>query len=276
MTDSQENKMKKIILPKTIFGAEVKGAMQRVLKSSKAGNSPKIEDITGKLNLNPKEYIQIPGIQSPRGNPVVISYLELQGYNNLNWDSTHLKLAENGLFMPTTRIFMKHFNNVVDAHDNKSRLYYSDGTEVERNKVEDLYNHLTKDHIAVYGFQAGAWCWLNDLFENQSGNWKVKHARVSNKSIEFDEETLNAPLRKDCYADFKDLTAQGFPKSKKGDSYSQGKNIYFYHPRDKSIAGFGAYSGRAGLDCNWDRSNSDEGLWVFGCAEGARIQGVSP
>src|SRR3989344_7555081 len=61
------------------------------------------------------KYIQV-GINGLHGTPVVISPFELEGFNNLTYNGTHVKLLKEGLYMPTPKIFMTHFNNVVDAY----------------------------------------------------------------------------------------------------------------------------------------------------------------
>jgi len=216
-------------------------------------------------NIDSREYLQIPGTTE------VISYLELQGYNKLNYKDTHFKLSENGLYMPTPGLFIPHFVNVIDCFKQNKPLYFADGKEVPRRKIEDLYNHLTKDHIAVYkdsgGAREGVWTWLNAGFEKQGEDWFIKIGRVENKKLEFESQSLENKIWNDCYVNLK-FNSQGMPLKKSGNSYKQGKNLRFWYPRDGSVACFFAYSDRAFLGCYRNPGYSNDSLGVFGCAKG--------
>ena len=72
-------------------------------------------------SIKPRTYIQVPNIKGLFGKTPIISTYELQGYNSLNWQDTHFKLLDSGLYMPTPAIFMAHFTNVVDAFQGKSK-----------------------------------------------------------------------------------------------------------------------------------------------------------
>ena len=226
-----------------------------------------IQPLITPASINQREYLQIPGTNT------IISYLEAQGYNSLNWNDTHFKLSENGLYMPAPESFMKHFVNVLQAYQKKTKLYYADGTEVEREKIEDLYKHLTTNHISAYqGGSEGAWTNLDALFTNENSKWFIKsNHRVVNGKLVGKKEQLEQCLTKDCFAEL-EFNKQGLAiKESKKQEYNQGKNIRFWYPRDKTVAWFGvAVSGRAGLVCVRDPSDWDSALGVFACAEGAQ------
>src|SRR6056297_1927976 len=79
-------------------------------------------------NITKHDYIQIPGHNK------VISKYELQGYNNLNWRQQHFKLQDNGLYMPTPKIFIDHLLNVVDVYNSneKKKLFDANGDPISK------------------------------------------------------------------------------------------------------------------------------------------------
>jgi len=228
-------------------------------------------DLNIPANINPGDYLQIPGANQ------VISKFELPGYNKLNWKDTHFKLNENGLYMPIPKIFMSHFTNVIDAYKNKKPLFDAKGNDIHRKEVEDIYKHLTTDHIAVYknqgGNQAGAWTWLDALFEEENREWFIKYNhRVVNGNLSFKKEKLENCLREDCFVDL-EFNRQGLALKKSNkQEYSQGENLYFSRPRNGFVAGFNADSYWAWLYCGRDPEDSDSSLGVFACAEGATLK----
>ena len=220
------------------------------------------------------KYIQV-GMSGLNGSPVVISPFELENFNNMNYDNTHVKLLENGLYMPTQSIFMTHFNNVIQAFNRNRKLSYADGTEVPNNLVNEMYEHMTTNSKNVYGrSDVGAWTWLNAKFVDGNGFNRLALESVvgltSDKKLEVKKIDLSDYMDEDCYVDLS-FNSQGLadPTSKSGDqSYNKGSNIYFWHPRKNQVAGFDAISSRADLSCGRDPSYSDSALGVFGCAEG--------
>ena len=264
--------MAKIELPDKVFGKEVKGAMERVLSSQQPVQD--IQPIMSSTSFDIKgsmPYIQV-GINGLYGKPVAISRFELPGYNNTKWEKEHFKLHENGLYMPTPSIFMKHFKNVVDAFNNNKTLYYANNSPVSKDDIKDIYLHLTKDHIAIYGSNPGAWTWLNARFVKGSGfnNLDLETVIGANKNTLIRrEEPLEQCLFEDSYAEI-EFNSQGLAVKKyKDDSYKQGKNIKFWYPRKDAVARFLADSDGADLNCLRDPDYSYSGLGVFGCAEGA-------
>ena len=240
--------------------------------------SPASDTITNQplqVNSDLKDYIQV-GITGIHGEQVVMSPFELQEHNNLNYEKTHFKLLENGLYMPTPRIFIKHFSNVLEAKEGKRKLFYADGTrEVEPELIEEMYKHLTTNFKDVYGTgQAGAWTWLNAKFVKGSGfnNMDLETITgIENRSLKFSKDSLLEHLDETCYFDFNRVNSQGLADKGSKDSnqsYKKGQNIYFWEPELNRVAGFGAISDRAYLDCVWGPSYSFSSLGVFACAEG--------
>ena len=277
----------KITIPKYIMGKEIEGSLERVLAVSQTSSpTPDSSQSKGSLPIHVKsdlsKYIQV-GINGLYGTPALISPFELEGHNNMNYDDTHLKLHENGLYMPTPLIFMTHFKNVIDAHKGKRSLQYADGTNVSSSVVEDMYKHFTTNHKNVYGRKdVGAWTWLNGKFVESKGanGLDIEYLTEIRKGKHVDfivkRERLETALMLDRYVDLS-FTKQGFaaPSAESSNqSYKQGENIYFYYPRKDNVARFNAYSGRAYLVCDGYPADSGSSLGVFGCAEGASAQKI--
>jgi len=229
-------------------------------------------------NIDPRNYIQV-GMNGLHGSPVLISKYEIAGANGKNYEDTHKFVLSQGLYVPTSAIFMTYFNRVMNAHVNnaKFKLYDGNGAEIKGKELNDLYFHLTKNHIASYhGGQEGAWTWLNARFVSGSGfNGYDLETVVGLGNGKL--QTKTAPLEqcewKDEYVNL-DFNPQGLAKTKsKNQKYKQGANVYFYFPRKDCVAWFNADSDRAILYCLGDPSGSNSSLGVYACAEGAQNSG---
>ncbi len=210
-----------------------------------------------RANINKSDYVRIPG------KNILIRKEEI--FRGKNWTDTHYELSDNGLFMPSPEIFIPYFLNVKNASEGKSKLYDGNNHELPRNDVEDIWKYLTTGH------RKGCWTWLDSLFTLENNIWYIKqdHRTVvkgKNKELQGTKSQLEQCLREDAYVNL-DFNKQGLPKTKSSNqNYSQGNNIYYWHPRDKAVARFRANSDRANLDCDWDSTVSDAGLGVFACA----------
>ena len=209
-------------------------------------------------NINPREYIKIPGTS------ILIARQEtLKGFKR---EKTYYELAKKGLFMPNSAIFMPYFLKVQEASLGKINLYDGNGTVIDRNESEDLWKYLTT------GLRGECWTWLDDLFKEDANGWKLEtDHRIVNGKLTSKTYNLESCLRKDAYVSL-EFNRQGIPTptSESGyQKYKQGKNIYFRHPRDGTVARFIAGSGRADLGCGGNPSFSSASLGVFACAEGA-------
>lgn len=211
------------------------------------------------------DYIQVPGYSG------IISKFEVQGDNNLNWQETHFKLHDNGLYMPTTPFFMTHFTNVVDVYNSKGKkqLLDGNGSPVSEKEAEDIALHMLKAHKAVYGNLKGAWTWLDAYFEN--GEVKSEHRSVMQGSKRILQpqkiEDLESCLTENCFANL-DFNRQGLPTiSSQEQKYVLGRNIYFRIPMSGGVVGFIASSDRLGFYCDWVPSGGDSYLGVYAVAD---------
>ena len=212
-------------------------------------------------NINKSDYIVIPNTD------ILISREEL--YKGKTWNDAHYALQENGLFMPTPAIFMDYFLKVKEAEEGKISLNYSDGNPLNKKEAKNLWKYLTTN------FDNGCWTWLDSLFKKEKNKWYIytDHKVVkknNNKELAGNKNELEQCLREDAYVTL-DFNKQGLPKTRSSNqNYQQGNNIYFYHPKENSVARFNAYLDRAGLNCVGDPSDSISVLGVFACARGSK------
>ncbi len=260
-----------IKIPKTFMGLPVEGAMERILEKERSQSQEQPDDSKNQpfevnnSNIVSHDYVQIPQLKK------LISTYELQNHNNMNWQDTHFKLHDSGLYMPTIPEFMTHFQNVVESYKSKGKkpLLDAKANPFTEKEVEDIYFHLTKDHIAVYGNQKGAWTWLDAKFVDDNGMKVHSEHRTfkdnqGNKTLKPNKvEALERCVLKECFIDFHSLNSQGLPKFELNDKYEQGENIYFWQPENGRVARFIADSGRADLNCSRYSSNRNSDLGVF-------------
>jgi hypothetical protein len=256
-----------IEIPKKIFGREVEGAMERALRKAEKDNSSTANNAVGEpvnvqSNIDRAKYIKIPNANS------LIAREE--AYHNNNFENTHRALVDDGLYMPTVDLWMRHFVNVVKAARSKTKLLDGNGNEISRDDTIDLYKYLTSDH------RDGCWTWLDAKFEPGSGNLglnlKAGHRVVNGNLVARIDEPLVLNVEEDCYVGF-GINHQGFPRTKvKNQNYRQGKNIFFFYPRENTVAGFYADSDRTDLDCDRNPSFRNASLGVFACAVGTSTQ----
>ena len=206
-------------------------------------------------NINRKDYVKVPNTNT------LIAKFEPDESKGLTWEKTHYKLAENGLFMPSPALFMPYFMNVIDAYNGKIQLYDGEGNPISKQEIEDIYKHLTINHI-----NNGAWSWLDAKFDGNS--IKTNHKVIRGELKPQNSESLDNCLMEDCYASLI-FNKQGLPTEKsKKQEYKQGKNIYYKYPRDGAVAWFVADSDGAYLRCDRNPRFSNSALGVFPCAEG--------
>ncbi len=245
-------------IPDKIFGREIGGAMDRYLNSKKTVKQEKPTTLSVQADINKADYVKIPN------TGILIAKIEPNEHKNLNWQDTHYKLVETGLFMPTPALFMPYFMSIIDAHNEKIQLYDGEGNQISKEEVEDIYKHLTTNHI-----NNGAWSHLDALFKNENNAWHIEtDHKIINGELKGARYPLEKCLMEDGYASL-DFNKQGLAtKKSKEQEYKQGENIKFLYPRNGTVAGFYAGSGWANLDCNLDPQVSSAGLGVFPCAEG--------
>lgn len=239
-----------------------------LLEDTITTNEEETKKLELKANMNPSDYIQIPGT-----NVVIAKY---QSLNKSNWEESHFKLNENGLYMPTPNLMTRHLVNVINAAKGKSTLYDAQGNPILRDEVQELYQYLTKD-----GHGGGVWTWLDAKFvkvpSGAPGQLELcletdyrTITKGRKKELQGKQSSLQSYKEEDCFVGL-DFNSQGMPiKISPNQKYEQGDNIYFYHPRANCVARFWAGSDRADLSCVGGPAVSFARLGVLACAEGTQ------
>src|SRR3989338_3839020 len=175
----------------------------------------------------------------------------------------HALLKQEGLEMPTPAVFMPYVKHVIAAYKAGETLCDGLGNPLGSQEREDLYLHLTTNHI-----HGGAWNWLNARFVAHEqgfqgfGLERVVDVRDDGALVTKTEPLLEC-VGEDGYVTL-DFNAQGLPTKLSGvQEYMQGENMRFWFPRMGSVAGFDADSDGADLNCDWDPTFSYSGLGVF-------------
>ena len=248
---------------------------QEPQQENKGKGPEQIAIINPDAQITKSDYLQAPGIKGIHGNPIIISKFEIQGANNKNYENTHKHTLQNGLYMPTPGIFMPHFLNIVNAFHKNITIFDGEGNPISRKELEDIYKHLTTNHISVYGVkgQEGAWTWLNGKFIKGTGFNSLDLETVIGLNKDGNLITRSSPLEEcvwnNAYVNLK-FNSQGLATRESGaQEYKQGNNIYFRHPIENAVVRFTADSSRADLYCDRLPGGSDPSLGVFVCAEGA-------
>ena len=213
----------KIIIPETFMGIKVDGAIERALAEK---NKP--ETHTDK---------NLPGSEGRIYVPSINAYFdEERSLHNLDWYETHKKvLGERLGRMPTPR---ETWELILYAKANLSDL-----------KLRKVYDDILKTT------PRNTWHgeWQNAEFSENKGVMYIQRVISLDKNGELvysTRERLEDCLMKDCLAELTPNNQGLLTRKHSGSSYSQGENIYFWHPIDKDVARFGAGSVGAGFVCN--------------------------
>ena len=230
----------------TFCGESVVGYMEKALaeaEKKKVEVKEGINPLKSKANIDLSNYLIIPGTNS------CIVKIEEDWTKGKEYEPSHKIVLERGLEVPTAAIFTSHLINIINAYNNKLDVYQADGNKISREELENIYKHLTTAHI-----NGGAWTWLNGKFLQGSGfnNFDLETITGldSNGNLTTKREPLLECLFEDCYVDL-EFNKQGFPiKKSRKQEYVQGKNIYFWYPRENCVARYVADSGRSYLRCD--------------------------
>ncbi|MBI3623034.1 hypothetical protein HY212_03060 [Candidatus Pacearchaeota archaeon] len=218
----------RIIIPETFMGAPVKGAIERVLSQK-----PAAAQIITPTIAPVGKFIYVPETK--------LYFAKQRAHTNLDWYNTHKALINEGLRMPTIPEFIGYLK------------YLKENPSAENTQI---YNEITQVRDP---WRAN---WLDAYFEQRNdGFYILTHNKTKAEKLEdclMKDKTPGINL--DSWLN--DSTSQGLPKQKidKGD-------LYYWHYTNGAVAGFGAGSGRASLDCSRGPSGGDPSLGVFAVSE---------
>ena len=236
-----------IKIPKTFMGKPVAGSLERVLaglNTNPQNPQPQTSPLVNAPNLD--GYIFVPSIG--------LYVAKQRTHLGLNWNQTHEELQKENLRMPTIPQFLEYLKFLQNG--------YSDRNEAE----------IILDDILKTGDYRGEWLDAKftkpgaDLFYNYE---HYEHVLRKGLTTNCKCDKLEPCLKEDCWADiFGSANSQGLPTQKLGNNYEQGKNAYFWYPRENRVARFAANSDRANLYCDGIPTDAISSLGVFACAEG--------
>jgi len=180
-----------------------------------------------------------------------------QGYiGNINWPES-LKL---NLTLDSFTLNIRQYLDFL-ALLKSGKAFYADGSKTDKKVLDNILDEIT----AVRNPWRSEWLDADFKLKDNKLYINYKHKLVGNDLKPQKNELLEDCLMEDKTPgiDLKDLlinsTSQGLPKRNVKDG-----DLYYYAPDEdnNSVAGFGANSDWAYLDCDWYPSDSDAGLGV--------------
>ena len=194
------------------------------------------------------------------GNTALITNGHAYDYiGSINWEQAlNLNLSLGGFTLnPRQHADLRQL--LQEGADGRAKVCDGAGKEVSSQELSIIYDDILKKKNPWEGE------WLDSKFEQQNGVWKMiyDHRLDAGGNLTGKTEDLEACImEKDCFVDLA-FNNQGLAtKESSNQNYEQGKNVYFWHPRNGSVARFGAGSGRADLVCGSDPANASGRLGV--------------
>ena len=225
----------RIEIPEIIFGVPVEGAMERVLAGQPVTQPEPETQAKTAPNVEGMIYV-------PEAN---VYFAKQRTHLGENWNQTHLSLASEGARMPTIEEFRRSLKYFKGSQHRELKALYEEITQVRepwRANWLDAYFEKRKDGLYV-------------LTGNKTKSEKLEDCLMEDKLPGINLEQ---------WISGKNTTSQGIPESTiKTDS----KGLYFWHPRDGSVAGFSANYDGASLSCDRGPSNRSPDLGVFAVKE---------
>ncbi|MFA5174465.1 MAG: hypothetical protein WC438_04765 [Candidatus Pacearchaeota archaeon] len=204
----------------------------------------------GKGEINDK-WVYVPLID--------MSFARQRTHQNTNWYDQNKALISENLLMPTPEQTWELIFYLKDNLDNPEH----------REVYDDILKRTPKD--IWHGENQNAY------FTKEGDKFYIQHIKGIKSNGELvltNKVEISDYLNSDCWADISskaNITDKGLCKTSSSiQNYSQGNNIYFWQPRNNSVARFYAGSDRVDLDCGRNPENAGASLGVRGCAEGAK------
>ena len=165
------------------------------------------------------------------------------------WNECHKLLNKEDCFM----LDIRRFIDFVLLLKSGEKVLDGNGDIIPREEVDTILDSIIGKKKPSRGE------WLNARFEEKNNKIFLitKFKPEENSNISEIKSELNNCLMKDCYINLENCNSQGLPIKE-----SKNHEIYYFPPRDSSVAWFWANSDRVDLDCigNAGGSNSDLGV----------------
>ena len=172
----------------------------------------------------------------------------------ITWEEAlKLNLALGNDGTPTLRQFLDFKELLERGIDQEEKVFYANGKEIKDSKVlKAVYDEIFKTRNPFRGE------FLDAYFEEING---VLYLNQDHKMVngllmpEYSRPVLEDSLMEDCYVDLKRCNEQGLPTKREG-------NIFYWQPKNGTVAGFIADSYGVGFNCSRYVGNSDSSLGV--------------
>ncbi|MEK6844763.1 MAG: hypothetical protein AABX44_00750 [Nanoarchaeota archaeon] len=186
-----------------------------------------------------------PEIKSKKYNKdhfVYVPSLELfiakeKTYLGKNWFESHKLMQENQEFMPTIPQFTEFLKYLKNSNNQEYLIIYHDITDIKPSWRGE---------------------WLDAIFDIKEDQMYINYAHKLDKNgnlMPQNSESLNREtLMKDKKINLKDWINSSHTKQGLPDKNVREGESYFYYPRNKKAARFGANSALNYLSCGWNPS----------------------
>ena len=248
-------------LPDKFLGIDGKEALKKYLEQQALKPEPEVQkpaSITPATAIaDPQSYLILPSRKHGSYEYPDLLVAKERSHLDKTWDQAHQELAREGAFMLTMRQYVDVLNLL------RSGTAY-DGTG-KKAPTADLDHMLDEITTVRPPYRAE---WLDALFGKQ-GRLMSKHMYMGYHKIKSDGtlEQVREPLEECLMSnktpgiDLADWLARATPQGLPPQAVHNG-DLYYWYPRDGTVARFGAYSGWANLDCGRGLQYSDPALGV--------------
>jgi len=192
-------------------------------------------------------YSKLSGIYFPESNISIETQRSFEGWN---WQLAKDKLLSSRKRKPSISEFVMFLDTLRKGDAD----------------MQAVYNDITVVRSPYRG------CWLNASFEKKEDGFYLQKYDFDGRTVDekLDDDTLMTDIQISLEDWLDNPTKQGLPRN----NIKPG-SLYYWHPRDNTVARFGAGSGRASLVCGGHPEVSVSGLGVFACAEGTSAKFLS-
>ena len=234
--------------------ADLESAIERISPSNylllpESKEHPDLTVSLGKVSYGPEMEELAKGLKLNLRN-------NAQGYiGNINFEQAESLCEGLEGFMTTPSLFVEKLRLL-----RSEEAYDAQGNKHDSKRLDQAFNEITEVR--------NPWRaeWLGHRYSKQENQLQVTY----NKFVDGKLTKVTEPLDEDTLMEnrtpgisleswIENPTSQGLPRK----TVEKG-SLYFWHPRDKSVAVFNANAGWSYLNCNWNTqfSNDEDGVAV--------------
>ena len=247
----------RITIPEYFMGRPVNGAIERVFANQNSNTEQPTSTTPTPANiLHPEKYIILEG--RTHGNYTYQDLLVSMEKSHLGetWDNCYEALQQEEQFMLPIREFVDFINLLKSG-----RAFDGNGRTINTKTLTQILNEIIEVRNP----------WRSEMLGNKFKDVNgVLHIEHNHRFVNGQLQSLNTePLEQYLMQDktpgisldhwLSNANSQGLPipNTNNGD-------LYYWHPRDNSVARFGSDSGWAGLNCVGGPGDSCPALGVRG------------